>query len=57
MNNRDNPTKTIDYVFVLGQIDDKADSCCIEIKRVIKENYFLTYRSNSCSLYKVKKEF
>lgn len=57
MNNGDNPTKTIDYVFVLGQIEDKIDSCSIEIKRVIKENYSLIYRSNSCSLYKVKKEF
>jgi hypothetical protein len=56
MNNKDNPIKTIDYVFVLGQIEDKIDSCSIEIKRVIKQNYSLTYRSNSCMLYKLKKE-
>jgi hypothetical protein len=55
MSNIKNPSKTIDYIFVLGQNLEITDSCSTEIKDIINKYYSLTYRSNSCKLYKLKK--
>ena len=52
--NAQNPTRPIDYVFVLGNMDAKADSCNQEIKQILSDNYSLTYHTDNCKLYQLK---
>jgi len=52
--NRENKTDVIDYVFVLGNLDMKADSCGLIIKNHILENYNLVFNNEDCELYEDK---
>jgi len=52
-NNSMNETKTIDYVFVLGMLENNGE-CNETASNYIKENYRLTYKNNDCELYKLK---
>ena len=47
-----NPAANIDYVFVLGNLDMKTDSCNTVLKSVISKNYELIYSNNNCQLFK-----
>lgn len=53
-NNSMNPTKIIDYVFVLGTIDSQSEGCGLEAKTHILKNYSLHYKNEECELYKLK---
>jgi len=46
--------KKIDYVFMLGTIDAKTDSCNTQIKRIISEHYRIVYATGNCTLYENK---
>jgi len=50
-NTQNLPVK-MDYIFVLGNIDLKIDSCNQKIKQNLFKNYTLTYYSENCKLYK-----
>jgi hypothetical protein len=52
--NPQNPSIKIDYVFVLGNMNAKTDSCNQELKQILLENYILTYHSENCKLYLLK---
>jgi hypothetical protein len=52
--NPQNPMVRIDYVFVLGNIDSKTDSCNQKIKQILTEHYTLTYNSENSKLYQLK---
>jgi hypothetical protein len=52
-NTQNSPIK-IDYVFVLGNIDLKTDSCNQKIKQTLLDNYTLIYHSENCNLYQFK---
>jgi hypothetical protein len=48
-----NHTKTIDYVFILGQLDKPSAECRNEIKQVLSQHYSLIHQSDNCSLYRL----
>lgn len=50
--NVENPTVKIDYVFVLGNLNVKTDSCSMILKDAIFENYELIYSNNNYQLFK-----
>jgi len=52
--NEQNPSKVIDYVFVLGKIESNSDLCNQDIINTLLENYILVYEAESCSLYQLK---
>jgi len=53
--NAKNPSIKIDYVFLLGNIESKDDSCTRKVKQIILNNYTLVYNSECCKLYHLKK--
>jgi len=52
--NMENTKVKIDYVFVLGTFEKISDSCNLNIKNVVLDNYNLIYSNNNCQLYKIK---
>ncbi|MBC7488127.1 MAG: hypothetical protein H7282_15405 [Cytophagaceae bacterium] len=46
----------IDYVFVLGDMNSKTDSCNAILQLTIKENYTLVNQSKYARLYELKKQ-
>lgn len=44
----------VDYVFVIGNIESKTDSCSQKIKQNLSENYSLHHSSQNCKLYKLR---
>ena len=52
--NTQNPPIIIDYVFILGDMEAKTDSCDQIIKQNLFKYYTLIYRSEICKLYKNK---
>ncbi len=53
--NAKNTSTKIEYVFVLGNMDARMDSCNQKIKHIINENYNLIYHAESCKLFRAKK--
>lgn len=54
-NNNKNPKRVIDYVFVLGHLENQTEECRVRAKNVILELYEPHYRDEYCELYKLKK--
>lgn len=52
--NSENKSERIDYVFILGNLDMKSDSCSLIVKTHILENYKLIYHNENCELYEDK---
>ncbi|MDD2983623.1 MAG: hypothetical protein PHQ74_09560 [Crocinitomicaceae bacterium] len=52
--NTENQEKQIDYVFVLGDLNSKIDTCNLKVKQNLNTHYTQTYRSEHCLLYKRK---
>ena len=52
--NMENTKVKIDYVFVLGTFEKISDSCNLNIKNIVLDNYNLIYSNNNCQLYKIK---
>lgn len=48
-------TVLIDYVFVLGDMESKTDSCTQQAVRSIKEQYTLVFSNEHCKLFEKKK--
>jgi hypothetical protein len=42
----------IDYIFVMGNMDLALDSCTTELKLMISKNYYQTYTTEYCKLYR-----
>lgn len=51
-NNQNLPVQA-DYVFILGNMDSKSDSCTNLIKENILANYSLVCQTNNCKLYQI----
>lgn len=49
-----NGSSSIDYIFVLGHLENQTDWCRIEARNAIFENYDLHYQNEHCELYKLK---
>jgi hypothetical protein len=47
-----NHTKTIDYVFILGPLENASTDCGNQIKEVLSQHYSLVHQSNNSSLYR-----
>jgi len=52
---KENPPRTFDYVFVLGDMDSKTDSCTGAVRDIITEHYDLVFRNEHCKLFEKKK--
>jgi hypothetical protein len=50
--NIENKEVMIDYIFILGDLESKIDSCNLKVKQNLKVNYTQTYQSEHCSLFK-----
>ena len=55
ISNPNNKTKVIDYVFVLGDLDAKNDSCTISIKENLTQNYSMIFSTRNCQLFHYKR--
>ncbi|MFH1005239.1 MAG: hypothetical protein V1781_07080 [Bacteroidota bacterium] len=47
--------KKVDYVFILGNMDNRTDSCANEIKQRLNKYFELSYSTENCKLYQLKK--
>lgn len=52
--NEQNQSKQIDYVFIMGSKELRADSCNREVIQTLFDHYTLVYYTESCSLYELK---
>lgn len=52
LSNSNNESKKIDYIFIIGNIDSKTDSCTLLIKEDITDSFKLVYKTKNCSLFK-----
>lgn len=53
-NNPANPEKKIDYVFMIGNIDLRTDSCTIQFKNELLQYYTMVYENETGRLYQLK---
>ena len=54
--NTANNEQVIEYVFVLGELDSKVDSCNQIVKQNLSNYYMQTFRNESCTLYQRKRK-
>lgn len=52
--NDQNVQNSIDYIFVLGDVNSKQDSCNVKIRKTIDIYYELTFQNKNCKLYHIK---
>jgi len=53
--NPQNKSQQIDCVFILGNLDGRTDSCSNSIRKNLNDHYTLSYHSDYCRLYQIKK--
>ncbi len=50
-NTQNHTSVKINFVFVLGKIENQTDSCTQKIKQLLAAKFNLVYQSNNCKLY------
>jgi hypothetical protein len=54
VSNESHPTQQIDYVFVLGNLDTRTDTCATNLLATITENYYRISKTENYTLFRYK---